>query len=74
MRVLFLPEVREYFRELAQILYEKNYFGFESTALQYAEDLFNAIAGKLPVKEKRLAPAYFDKYGIRYVLRYFQKK
>ncbi|MDR0567487.1 MAG: hypothetical protein LBG47_10740 [Prevotellaceae bacterium] len=63
MKVLFLPEVREYFRELVQILYEKNYLGFESTALRYAEDLFSAIADKLPMKEKRHAPAYFDKYG-----------
>jgi hypothetical protein len=35
MRVLFLPEIRDYFRELAEILYEKNYFGFEETAIQY---------------------------------------
>jgi hypothetical protein len=63
MRVLFLPEVRDYFRELAQILYEKDYFGFESTAIQYAEDLFDDIADTLPIKHKKLAPAYFDQYG-----------
>ncbi len=63
MKVLFLPEVREYFRELAEILHKKNYFGFEETAIQYAEDLFNDIADTLPNKAKKTAPAYFDRYG-----------
>jgi hypothetical protein len=63
MKVLFLPEVRDYFRELAEILYEKDYFGFEETAIQYAEDLFNDIADTLPIRHKKIAPAYFDRYG-----------
>ena len=32
MSVLFLPEIREYFENLAIILYEKKYFGFEEAA------------------------------------------
>jgi hypothetical protein len=63
MKVLFLPELRDYFRELAQVLYEKGYFGFEETAIQYAEDLFNDIADTLPAKMKKNAPAYFDRYA-----------
>jgi hypothetical protein len=63
MKVLFLPEIRGYFRTLAQVLYEKDYFGFEESALQYAENLFNDIADTLPAKVKKLAPAYFNKYG-----------
>jgi hypothetical protein len=74
MRVLFLPEIRDYFRELAKILYEKDYFGFEEAAIQYAEDLFNSIANTLPNKVKKTAPAYFDRYekGMFYAV--YQKK
>lgn len=34
MKVVVLPEVRLYFKELAQILYEKDYFGYEEAALK----------------------------------------
>ncbi|MDR1552445.1 MAG: hypothetical protein LBS69_03145 [Prevotellaceae bacterium] len=63
MRVLFLPEVRYYFKELAEILYKNDYFGFEETAIQYAEDLFNNIANTLPIRVKKIAPSHFDRYG-----------
>jgi hypothetical protein len=63
MRVLFLPEIRDYFRELAEILYEKDYFGFEETAIQYAEDLINSIKNTLPDRVRKTAPAYFNRYG-----------
>jgi hypothetical protein len=39
MKVLFLPEVRDYFKELAKILYEKDYFVFEEDAIEYAKYL-----------------------------------
>jgi len=35
MKVLFLPEVRQYFQELEDILFEKEYFGFEDSGIQY---------------------------------------
>ncbi|GHU89281.1 hypothetical protein FACS1894155_05930 [Bacteroidia bacterium] len=63
MKILFLPEVMDYFLELADILYEKNYFGFENSALEYAEDLFEDISENLPNKHRKLAPNYFDRYG-----------
>ena len=40
MRVIILPEVVDYFLELADILYKKGYLGFEDTAIQYAKELF----------------------------------
>ncbi|MDR1984744.1 MAG: hypothetical protein LBQ28_07975 [Prevotellaceae bacterium] len=63
MKVLFLPEVRDYFKELAEILYKKDYFGFQETAIQYAEDLFYDIADTLPSRVKKIAPTHFDRYG-----------
>ncbi|MDR0865612.1 MAG: hypothetical protein LBO74_11870 [Candidatus Symbiothrix sp.] len=63
MKVLFLPEIRGYFKELAKILYEKDYFGFEQNAIEYAEDLFNDIKESLPNKQCKKAPEYFNQYG-----------
>jgi len=63
MSVVFLPEVREYFNNMACILYEKGYFSFEDTAQKYVEDLFDAIEMDLPIHLHKPAPKYFDKYG-----------
>jgi len=63
MKVLFLPEIREYFEELSQTLYEKEYFGFYEDALQYADGLFTEIERDLPNKSNKPAPAFFEKYG-----------
>jgi hypothetical protein len=63
MRVIFLPEIRDYFRELAQILFDKDYFGFEESALRYVDNLFDNIEQTLPVRLKKPAPAYFDRYA-----------
>jgi len=63
MRVIILPEVVDYFLELADILYEKEYLGFEDSAIQYVKELFQDIQKKLPNKSKKKAPKYFDRYG-----------
>lgn len=63
MKVIILPEVIDYFLELASIFYEKGYFGFEENAIQYTRELFEDIRDNLPNKHKKVAPRYFDKYG-----------
>ena len=63
MEVIALPEVREYLMELINILYEKEYFGFEENAQKYVEELFFDIKTNLPLKLKKPAPPYFDRYG-----------
>jgi hypothetical protein len=63
MKILVLPEVRRYFNELSQILYEKDYFGYLETAEKYVEELFEAIKTTLPNQQKRYAPSYFKRYG-----------
>ena len=62
-QVLALPEVRSYFAELMQILYDEGYFSFEENAIEYVTDLFADIEQNLPTKSRKPAPAYFDKYG-----------
>jgi hypothetical protein len=63
MKVLVLPEVRQYLNELSQILYEKDYFGYLETAERYVEELFEAIKTTLPNRQKHYAPLYFERYG-----------
>lgn len=61
--VVALPEVRGYFAELMQILYDKGYFSFEEDAIAYVTDLFADIEQNLPTKSKKPAPSYFERYG-----------
>lgn len=73
MKVIALPEVREYLMELINILYEKEYFGFEENAQKYVEELFLDIKTNLPQKLKKPAPPYFDRYGKKMLYSTFRK-
>lgn len=73
MKVLALPEVRQYFNELSQILYEKDYFSYPETSEKYVEDLFEDIKTTLPNRQKRYAPPYFERYGKRMYYAVFKK-
>ena len=64
MKVVVLPEVVDYLLELAEVLYEKEYFGFKETAIKYTDELFEAIKNELPYKSPKLAPDYFNKFGL----------
>ena len=63
MKVIFLPEVREYFNILADILFDEKYFEFEENARQYVKELFDDIEVSLPGRWKKPAPEYFERYG-----------
>ena len=52
-KVTVLPEVRAYLQNLALILYEKEYFGFEEAARKYVIELFNDITTNLPTRVKK---------------------
>ena len=63
MRVLVLPEVRQYLSELIWVLFDNDYFGFLESAEDYVESLFEDIKTTLPNRQKRPAPPYFQRYG-----------
>ena len=63
MKIIVIPEVEQYLESLKQILFEKEYFGFEDTAQKYVDDLFLDIKTNLPTRRHVPAPPYFDKYG-----------
>lgn len=60
MRIVFLPEVLDYFNDLTTILYEREYFGFEETAVRYVNELLDDIRTTLPSKVSKSAPSYFN--------------
>ena len=63
MRVIVTQEVFEYLENIVIILYENEYFGFIDAAKKYVDDIYNDITKNLPLKIKKHAPKYFDKYG-----------
>jgi len=63
MSVFFLPEVREHFDFLADLLFQEEYFMFEENARQYVKELFDDIEENLPGRWKKPAPKHFEKYG-----------
>jgi hypothetical protein len=48
---------------MEEILYEKEYFGFEDSALQYVRELIFEIRDTLPKCKKKPAPTYFNRFG-----------
>lgn len=73
MTVLFSPDVRRYFRELEDVLYEKKYFGFEDSAIRYVRKLIYEIERDLHLSVKREAPPYFERYGKNMFYSVFRK-
>jgi len=63
MKVLFSPLVRSCFQEMEEILYKKEYFGFEDSAIQYVRELIFEIRDTLPRCRKKPAPTYFNRFG-----------
>jgi len=73
MRVLAIPEVRQYLYELSLILYERNYFSYYETAEKYVDELFSDINTTLHNRQKKNAPPYFEKYGKHMLYAVFKK-
>lgn len=73
MKNLFLPEVKDHLFELIEILYNKEYFGFKESAINYIIELKQDIRMKLPSKLKRPASSYFDRFDKRMLYAVFDK-
>ena len=48
---------------MKKVLFEKEYFGFEESAIKYVNDLFDDIVATIAIRPHKPAPEYFDKYG-----------
>ncbi len=63
MKVIILPEVDDYFTDLVETLYQKEYFGFRASARRYVTELLDAIRDTLPNRLHKPAPRHFDPDG-----------
>jgi len=63
MIVEFLPEVVDFFEELAWVLHEEGFFGSYKFSRRYVSELIDDITTSLPTCRHRPAPKHFDKYG-----------
>lgn len=63
MIVQFHKDVEDYLVELIEVLYEREYFGFKESAIQYVRELIFEIRNTISKKTKKVAPKYFSKYG-----------
>ena len=62
MSVIILPEVLQYLDDLVFILFQKQYFSYLDTSIEYIDDLIEDIKNNLPAKRKRPAPEYFIRF------------
>lgn len=72
-QVITTKEVRKYLYDLIDILYEREYFGFEEDSIEYVTSLFEDIEQNLPKKIRKPAPEHFDKYGYNMYYASFKK-
>lgn len=73
MRVVFVPEVRQAFEALTDILLADNYYSAKESAVAYVEGLVGDICSALPWKYVRPAPRYFASYGRKLKYAVFRK-
>jgi hypothetical protein len=63
MKVLTTPEVKEYLNSLIFVLHEKEYFGFRESAREYVIELLEDMTKNLPIRQHKLAPERYARYG-----------
>ncbi len=73
MKVLFLPEIENYLYEMIEILYQKEYFGFKESAVNYVVTLEEDIRKNIYSKTKKPAPPFFNRYGKKLLYSVFSK-
>jgi hypothetical protein len=73
MKVLFSPDVQDFYYELEVVLLEKRYFSYKETADKYVADLFYDIQNNLPHIQHKPAPKHYEKYGDRLYYATFRK-
>ena len=63
MNVRFAPETTDYLEELVTVLYQNGYFSWLDASKKYVAGLVEDIKHRLPLRPRRPAPPYFNRYG-----------
>lgn len=65
--VQYLPEVESYLNELIYLLFQKEYFGYLETALDYVDDLINFIDYNISIFPPKNTPLNLIELGSIYI-------
>ena len=63
MKVVYTEYSRKYLSDLVDILYDENYFSFESAAVEYVNSLTIEMETTIHIKPKHKATHHFSRYG-----------
>jgi len=66
-KIIYDKNVIDYLENLAIKLFKKDYFGFLETANNYVDNLTIEIENSIFVKQHKIAPLHFKKYGSHYI-------
>ena len=53
MKIIFAPEVNDDLNSLVEILFEKEYFGFQDSAYNYVKELVDDILSNLSIRQHK---------------------
>lgn len=66
--VRFLPEVEDYLENLVEILYQREYFGFEESSYDYVLALVNYILEFIAISNPMTVPIELESKGDFYIV------
>ena len=65
--IILRKNVTDYLEELISILYENEYFGFESDAEEYVKKIYDFIEYNLPIFPFKKTPENLSQLGSKYI-------
>ncbi|MCD7973273.1 MAG: hypothetical protein LUG18_11520 [Candidatus Azobacteroides sp.] len=63
MRFRYAKTTQIYVYELTEVLYNKHYFGFKDSAINYVNALLDRLKATIHIKQKSKSPPCFSQYG-----------
>lgn len=66
VKIEILPEVIDYLNNLTQVLFDQEYFGFEETAQQYVQKIYDFMEYEMINFPCKVTPILLKKFGSNY--------
>lgn len=66
--IILQKDVTDFLENLVQILFDKEYFGFEESAQIYVQKIYDFIESELPDFPPKQTPDELSRFGSEYVL------
>lgn len=65
--IFYKKEFENIINDLVDILFDKEYFGFEDYAVEYTEKIYDFIEDNIAKPISRSTPQHFQKYGKKFI-------